>query len=460
MNLFGHRAHVLVIGAGRSGLASARVLRGRGARVTMTDERAPHALSREREALQSIGAGFAEPGTLPALLRGFTAAVLSPGVPRSGALVRLIDAAGVEIIGEVELAYRICRAPIVAITGTKGKSTTTALTGHLLACAGINARVGGNIGDPLVEQVLDAAPGGVVVAELSSFQLESIATFKPAVSVLLNISEDHLDRYPSIDAYARAKFRIFENQSAAETFIGSLDDERIAALRDPVASGLRAAARWFTLRDLPGASLRLRAGELRYAAPDGSETTIAQRSQIPLAGDHNVQNVMAAVLAAICAGADPAALRGGIETFRPPAHRLSPIAEIDGVLYVDDSKATNPLAVTAALAAYDRPIVLIAGGRAKGTDFAELGRVIDRRAKALVAIGEAAEELAACVSGVPVHRARTLLEAIATARAQARSGDVVLLSPACASFDMFDSAEDRGEQFVAGVQALRETAAR
>jgi UDP-N-acetylmuramoylalanine--D-glutamate ligase len=326
----------------------------------------------------------------------------------------------------------------------------------------MSVRVGGNIGNPLIDEVVDAKPTDWVVAEVSSFQLETIRAFKPRVAVLLNIAPDHLDRYHSMDEYAEAKFRIFANQSVNDIFVGNLDDARIAAL-DVAHSErtIRSRQLWFTLHDRhDNATIYLHGDAIVYnpIAGDPRPITVMQKSEIPLAGEHNVQNVMAALLAAFAVGCDAVALREGVMSFHAMPHRLEPVEEIAGVLYVDDSKSTNPGSVVAALHAYARPIVLIAGGRSKGTDFVELGVAVRQRAKALVLIGEAADEIAAHAQGVPTARASSMSDAVAQASALAAPGDVVLLSPGCASFDMFRSAEDRGEQFVAAVLALRETA--
>ena len=450
----------LVIGLGKSGVACSHVLAGLGATVLVTDEKAVAEL---RGPIAEVGAvaKFVAPAALDdATLARTASAVLSPGVPLTSAVVGRVRDARVTIVGEVELAYRLCRAPIIAITGTKGKSTVTALTGHLLAGAGKNVRVGGNIGKPLVSEVGGLGPDDWIVAEVSSFQLETVDRFKPRVSVLLNVAPDHLDRYASMEEYAAAKFRIFARQDESDAFVGNLDDARVAALRsDAARPAMRAKQSWFTLAaNADGATMYLENGTIFYAPAASRAVGVASASEIPLAGRHNVANAMAALLAAIAAGCDPSTLREPLASFRPMPHRLEPVAEIEGVLYVDDSKSTNPDATVAALHAYERPIVLIAGGRAKGTPFAGLGTAIRERAKRVIAIGEAAEEIVACAGGTPSQRARSMDEAVRLARAAAAAGDVVLLSPACASFDMFDSAEARGDRFAAAVRALRERA--
>jgi UDP-N-acetylmuramoylalanine--D-glutamate ligase len=452
----------LVIGLGKSGLACAEVLRSRGATVYATDEKPREALSAAIETIESFGARFVAPGEVAGIVGSLTAAVLSPGVPLTSPVVIGVQDANIPVFGEIEVAYRLCKAPIIAVTGTKGKSTTTALIGHLLRSCGRNVRVGGNIGNPLIREVLDAKPDSWVVAEVSSFQLETIRTFKPRVAVLLNIAPDHLDRYHSMDEYAEAKFRIFANQSISDFFIGNLDDERIAVLdSDGGEIRMRSRQLWFTLNErFANATMYLQGDAITYAPVFGDPrpAVVLRRDEIPLAGDHNVHNVMAALLAALAVGCDRATLRDAVMSFHPMPHRLEPVTEIDGVLYVDDSKSTNPGSVVAALRAYSQKVVLIAGGRSKGTDFAEMGAVLRERARAVVLIGEAAGEIAAEAGDLPAVRAESMDDAVVRAQELAQRGDIVLLSPGCASFDMFQSAEDRGEKFVAAVRALREHA--
>lgn len=452
---------LLVIGLGRSGLASLEVLARSDVRLFATDEKPPEALRDAIAAAESFGAQFVEPAALREILGRIDWAVLSPGVPPISPVVQAVHGANVPVIGEIELAYRLCKAPMIAVTGTKGKSTTTALIGHLLRACGLRTRVGGNIGNPLITEVVDAESDEWVVAEVSSFQLETIRAFKPRVAVLLNISPDHLDRYPSMEEYAEAKYRICANQSMSDWFVGNLDDPRIEALAwRHGGARVQAKQMWFTLRSGERATIYPRDGNLVYAPVCGDPRPIVLMpcSEIPLAGRHNVQNAMAALLAALAVGCDPAVLRRAIASFVPMPHRLERIAEIDGVLYVDDSKSTNPSSVIAALRSYDRPIVLIAGGRSKGSEFGELGSEIRRHVKALVAIGESAGEIRRAAEGVVSVEAATMEEAVHEARRFAAPGDVVLLSPGCASFDMFASAEDRGRRFDAAVASQREPA--
>jgi UDP-N-acetylmuramoylalanine--D-glutamate ligase len=451
---FDRNERVLVIGLGRSGRASVAVLQPRVAQVYATDEGAPGALAPVLAELEAAGVPFVAPDALGEILPKVTVAVLSPGIPLNGELVRRIQAAGVPVFSEVEVAYRICKAPIVALTGTKGKSTTTALIGAIFREAGFTTYVGGNIGNALIGETAIAKPEDWVIAEVSSFQLESIRSFKPRISCIINITPDHLDRYHSMDEYAEAKFRIFANQGPGDTFVGNLDDPIVAAAPGEDNTRIRARALWFAREPHRQTALYLRNdASIVYAPPTGDPrpVEIMNVADIPLHGAHNVDNVMAAVLVGLAAGLDRGAIAAAVRAFKPLHHRLETVVERDGVLYVDDSKATNPGAVIAALRSFDRPIVLIAGGKSKGTEFSELGKVISSRAKAVVLIGEAAEDIAKHVKRSAVARAASMDEAVATATSFTESGDVVLLSPGCASFDMFASAEARGDAFVAAV---------
>jgi UDP-N-acetylmuramoylalanine--D-glutamate ligase len=458
---FGADETILVIGLGKSGLACTEVLREFGVTVFVTDEKPVEELARPIAAAKSFGARFVAAPDVGAVAESLSCAVLSPGVPPTSPVARRMYDANVPVLGEIELAYRLCKAPIIAVTGTKGKSTTTALIGHLLRGCGRSVRVGGNIGNPLIKEVLGAGADSWVVAEVSSFQLETIRAFKPRVAVLLNVSPDHLDRYHSMEEYAEAKYRISANQSLTDWFVGNLDDPKVSVLHWRRGDArVQARQLWFSLRGGDEATMYLRDGILTYAPVIGDPRPVAimPSAEVPLPGEHNRENAMAALLAALAIGCTPQALRKAMATFVPMSHRLEAVAEIDGVRYVDDSKATNPAAVVAALRAFDRPIVLIAGGRSKGSDFVALGAEIAARVKTLIAIGESAGAIRAAAGSTPVVEAFSMEEAVQHARRLAQPGDVVLLSPGCASFDMFASADDRGEQFAAAVAALREPA--
>jgi UDP-N-acetylmuramoylalanine--D-glutamate ligase len=451
---FDRGERVLVIGLGRSGRASVAVLKPLVATVYATDEAPRRELAAALDELDAAGVPFVAPESLGDVLPKVTVAVLSPGIPLNGELVRRIQAAGVPVFSEVEVAYRLCKAPIVALTGTKGKSTTTALIGAIFRQAGYTTHVGGNIGNALIAETAAARPEDWVIAEVSSFQLESIRSFKPRISCIINITPDHLDRYHSMDEYTEAKFRIFANQGPGDTFVGNLDDPIVAAAPGEDGNRIRARALWFARDPHRATTLYIRNERtIVYAPPSGDPrpVEIMDVREIPLFGAHNVDNVMAAILVGLGAGLDRAAIVDAVRGFKPLHHRLETVAEHAGVTYVDDSKATNPGAVMAALRSFDRPIVLIAGGKSKGTEFAELGKVISSRTKAVVLIGETAQDIAKHVKRASVAYAASMDDAVATASSLAEPGDVVLLSPGCASFDMFASAEDRGERFAAAV---------
>ena len=448
---FDRDERVLVIGLGRSGRATIEVLRARVGGLYATDEN-PSA------AEQSLGVPFVAPAQLGTILADITVAVLSPGIPLNGALVRRIQSAGIPVYSEIEVAYRLCAAPIVAVTGTKGKTTTTALIGEIFRAAGKHVLIGGNIGNALIHETALATPDDWVIAETSSFQLECIRSFKPKISLITNLSPDHLDRYFSMDEYAEAKFRIFANQGPGDTFVGNLDDPRIAALGEGENAGrIKARVLWFAGEPHRNTTLYLRNDELIiYAPPTGDPRPlqIMRVDEIPLRGRHNVENALGAILVGLAAGLDRESIAAGVRNFKPLHHRLEEVAVIEGVTYVDDSKATNPGSVIAALRSFgNRPIVLIAGGKSKGTDFSELGRVASSRTKAVVLIGEAASEIAPHIRRSKVEYAAAMDAAVDVAARIAEPGDVVLLSPGCASFDMFASAEDRGERFAGAVRA-------
>jgi UDP-N-acetylmuramoylalanine--D-glutamate ligase len=454
---FDRNERVLVIGLGRSGRASVDVLRPRVAAVYATDEGSPEALAPALAELARQNVDFVGPDALAEVLPKVSVAVLSPGIPLNGELVRRIQSAGVPVFSEVEVAYRLCKAPIVALTGTKGKTTTTALIGEIFRKAGNVVHVGGNIGNALIAETAAAAPEDWVIAEVSSFQLESIRSFKPRISCIINITPDHLDRYHSMEEYAEAKFRIFANQGPGDTFVGNLDDPLVASAPGEDNNRIRARALWFAREPHRNTTLYVRNEQtIVYAPPTGDPrpVEIMPVAEIPLRGMHNVENVMAAILVGLAAGLNRAAIVDAVRAFQPLHHRLEVVDDRDGVLWVDDSKATNPGSVMAALRSFERPIVLIAGGKAKGTDFSELGKVISSRTKAVITIGEAGPEIGKTVKRATVVAASSMEDAVEKARGLAAAGDVVLLSPGCASFDMFTSAEARGEAFADAVRGV------
>jgi UDP-N-acetylmuramoylalanine--D-glutamate ligase len=444
---------ITVIGAARSGIAAARLLSSRGARVFLTDAGEPSA--EVRQELESAGVSFEFGGHTPRALAA-DIVVVSPGVPSNSPPVLGAVERGIPVNSEVEAASWFCKAPIVAITGTNGKTTTTSLTGHVFAQSGRPTIVGGNIGDAFSGQVDDATEEHVVVLEVSSFQLDHIRSFRPRISMILNITPDHLDRYEgSFDKYARSKLRIFENQRDGDVFIYNHDDEVLreyvlAADRNP---GLKVLG--LSLKGPLKEGGYLQDGMLTLNINDKGGT-IMEAGKLALRGQHNTYNSLAAAVAARVMDVPDEVLRQSLASFAGVPHRLEFVREAEGVRYVNDSKATNVNAVWYALESFDEPIVLIAGGRDKGNDYRPLSDLVARKVRAVVAIGESADRvLEAFRNDVNnMDRATSMEEAVECARRLARSGDVVLLSPACASFDWYANYEERGNHFKEAVQNL------
>ncbi|WP_022835668.1 UDP-N-acetylmuramoyl-L-alanine--D-glutamate ligase [Salisaeta longa] len=450
-------AAVTVVGGARSGRAAAELLAAAGARVFLTDHGAPAADLPQRLAGAGIAYEF-NGHTERALQADFV--VTSPGVPTQSPLLQSVLAHGLPLYSEIEVASWFCEAPIVAITGTNGKTTTTHLAGHLCATAFANTDrrviVAGNVGTPFSDHARAARARDVVILEVSSFQLDHVDTFRPAVSVLLNITPDHLDRYDgSVDAYAAAKLRLFARQSAGDVIVYNHDDARIrpAAVAHADAHGVRRLA--FSQEQRRGAGMFVADGQL-IVRDEGQETPLLPTDEVSLRGAHNLYNAQAAGLAGYALGLSPAALRAGLTTFEGVRHRLELVRTLGDVQYVNDSKATNVEAVWYALQSFERPIVLIAGGRDKGNAYERLQPLVRDRVRAVVAMGESAatvqEELGAHADACA--HATSMDDAVRRSRALAQPGDVVLLSPACSSFDMFENYEDRGQHFRASVRAL------
>jgi UDP-N-acetylmuramoylalanine--D-glutamate ligase len=377
--------------------------------------------------------------------------VVSPGVPFDAALPSAARAAGITVIGELELGWRATEAETIAITGTNGKTTTTALTGALLSGQSRPVLIAGNIGTPLAAHALGFPADGLVVAEVSSFQLETIDAFHPRVAAVLNVTPDHLDRHGSLAAYADAKARIFMHQTPADCAVLNADDPGAAAL----ASRTRADVLWFSRKHLVSHGVMVRDGSI-IAKLNGHYEEIGPLSEIALRGQHNVENVLAATACALWTGMAPEQIRRGIRNFRAVAHRIELVRELGTIQFYNDSKATNVDSTIKALESFTEPIVLIAGGKGKGQDFEPLAAAARGRVTAAVIIGEDGPKIAAAFerARIPVTRSATFREAIEAARAHARPGGVVLLSPACASFDMFDNFEHRGEVFTRLVRGL------
>ena len=436
-----------VAGAARSGIAAAELLARRGARVTLSDLRTDVP---ETGPLKSMGVDLELGGHRTDTFTGADLVVLSPGVPPGQPAVAAARGGGVPVIGELELASRWLLGRVIAITGTKGKSTTTELTGRILAAAGFTVKVGGNIGSPLCAQVSASTPQTLHVVEASSFQLDQIETFHPWIAVMLNFSPDHLDRHPSVEAYAAAKSRIFENQNRDDWAVVNADDPLVLEL----ARRGRAATRLFARRTPLEIGTTIEAGwivDRRGATSD----RLVPLGAIHLLGPHLVDDVCAAATVGVIVGAAPFAMTAAAEEFRGLEHAMELVAKVDGVRFVNDSKATNVESALRAIESFETDLVPIIGGRFKGGDLRRLRAPVAARAKAVVAIGEAKPLVREALTGaVPVHDARSLEEAVATAFKLARPRGVVLLAPACASFDMFHDYAERGRTFKEAVARI------
>ncbi|HPQ80780.1 MAG TPA: UDP-N-acetylmuramoyl-L-alanine--D-glutamate ligase [bacterium] len=449
---------VLIVGLGKSGAAAARFLSARGASLAVVDSKSPDELRDAAGSLKGLDIELSLGGSDAKLFDSAQMIVASPGVP--GDLPGILSAAarGVPVIGELELALSELERPVVAITGTNGKTTTTTLVGHLLRESGMRTCVAGNIGTPLLDLLDEAMSADVVVLEVSSFQIETTPSLSPRIGILLNATPDHLDRHGSFDAYVECKAAMISNVKADGFSIFNAADDRVASAVAAVKSRLvpfdatgRVLARnegrigaWYEDGDL---LVRVRQGDaVRFPL-----------SRVKLEGMHNRENMLAALAAAMLCGAEPSKLRRALDAFSGLPHRMELVGECMGVRFYDDSKGTNVGATVRAIEAFAEPVVLIAGGLSKGADFASLAVYAEGRVKRAVLIGEAAADLERAFAGkVESLRAKTMEEAVGLAAGAAEPGDVVLLSPACASFDMFRDYAHRGEAFTGAVRRLSE----
>jgi len=441
---------VLVVGLGKSGVASAQFLQARGAKVTVSDSKSPEQLANEIPALLDRGIAVETGGHGERTFRGQDLIVVSPGVPADSAPLLQARLQGVPIIGEIELAAQFLQGRIVAITGSNGKTTTTTLTGEILAASGFPVAVGGNIGTPAISLVDQTTPRSFVVLEVSSFQLETIQTFRPFISAILNITPDHLDRHRTLEAYVDAKARIFENQNATDFCVLNADDAAANAL----TSRAKCPVLHFSRRTEVPAGVFVRQGKVFFRNGE-TEREILPVEEITLQGAHNLENVLAAVCIASLAGCPANKIRQAVHAFKAVEHRLEFVAEIAGVRYFNDSKATNVDATIKALESFPANIHLILGGKDKGSDYSVLNPLLRERVKQVYTIGAAAEKIASQIGqAAPIDPSGTLENALRRASAAAKPGDIVLLAPACASFDQFQSYEHRGRVFKELVRAL------
>ena len=463
MNVAGK--NILVVGIARSGVAAARLLAARGANVTANDVKDESHLAREADELRAAGVRLALGGHPESLFTQADLIVLSPGVPADLPALEIARGSGVEIISEPELAGRFLRGRMIGITGSNGKTTTTALTGELMKAAGAEVIVGGNIGTPLTSLIEQSNDQTWAVAELSSFQLEMIDSLRVHVAVVTNITPDHLDRHGTFENYVRAKHRIFRNQTADDFAVLNGHDEAI----DEMVSqhGVPSRKVYFSSRGpqtMAGgaADIYVREGRVltTLVADRQSEVEIMPLADIPLRGMHNVENVMTALAAVFCAMqtrlADLPALVAAVKQFPGVEHRIEYVAEIDGVKFYNDSKATNVDSTVKALEAFERNVIVILGGKDKGSDYTTLAPLVSRRVKQVVLLGAASDKIAAQLEGVrPMTRAASMQDAVQQSMQAAEAGDTVLLAPACASFDMFDNYEHRGRVFKQEVMNLQ-----
>jgi UDP-N-acetylmuramoylalanine--D-glutamate ligase len=440
---------VMVLGAARTGIAAARFLAQRGSEVWLTDRRDETALAGEMKSLAGLPIRFLLGGEEPAWMERMDLVIPSPGVAQDNPLLREAGRRGIEILSEIELAFRFIRAPLIAITGTNGKSTTTALVGEMLKAGGLNAFVGGNIGAPLIGFAGDEWDWGVV--EVSSFQLEWVETFRPRIAALLNLAEDHLDRYADFQAYCAAKERIFNAQGAGDIAILNRDDPLVWSVRERVRARVVSFG-WEAVEE--GVYATKEEIVHRSAGRKGKDERFPL-ARAKIQGVHNVENLMAAVAAAGAAGVPAAAIQKVIDGFPGLEHRLEFVREKNGVRWFNDSKGTNVGAVVKSLAGFTAPVLLLAGGVDKGGDYAPLAKEIRRTVKKLILFGAAKDKIRAALG----HLTETavvddLAAAVRDAERSSRPGDVVLLSPACSSFDMFRDYTERGMRFKALVQEL------
>ncbi|MGA8764387.1 MAG: UDP-N-acetylmuramoyl-L-alanine--D-glutamate ligase, partial [Candidatus Sulfotelmatobacter sp.] len=443
---------VLVVGLGKSGVASALFLKARGARVTVSDTKSGDELRNEIPMLLDHGITVETGGHGERTFRGQDLIVVSPGVPVDAPLLAQARAMGETVIGEIELAAQFLPGLLVAITGSNGKTTTTALTGEIMTAAGFSALVGGNIGTPAISLAERARPETVIVLEVSSFQLETIQAFRPKVAVVLNVTPDHLDRHRTFEAYVDAKARIFENQRADDFAVLNADDATCVTM----AARTKAQVFWFSRQKEVTQGAWVREGNILFRGGEAEQKTsqreIMQVSEIALKGGHNLENVLAAVCAGVLMGCAPGKIRQAVREFKAVEHRLEFVATIRGVDYYNDSKATNVDATIKALESFPANIHLILGGKDKGSDYSVLNDLLRQRVKRVYTIGAAAAKIESQIvssknGGPEIVHAETLENAIRKASGVAQAGDVVLLAPACASFDQFKNYEHRGQVF-------------
>lgn len=442
---------ILVVGLARTGAAVARLLAERGARVTVSDSREREAVADFLTLLSGLDINYEFGGHGEETFAGAELIVVSPGVPMNIAPLELARMRGIPVISEIELAYDLLEAPIAAITGTNGKTTTTSLTGEIFRSCGFKTFVGGNIGNPLIDLVAAGEVVDRVVAEISSFQLEGIVNFRPRVAVLLNITEDHLDRYASYQEYIDAKLRIFANQTGDDFAVLNIDDPLVAKCADTLAARVVPMSRLKPLEQ----GICYRDGVITFAWEGRVERF--PTASFKLRGVHNIDNCMAAIATTLLMGCPATSVLSAVEGFSGLPHRMEFVATVNGVDYYNDSKGTNVGSVVKSLESFPGKVTLIAGGKDKGGEYAPLAELVRERVDHLVLLGEARERIRGALGDLTdTVLVNSLEEAVRVAHDLAEPGDVVLFSPACSSFDMFKNYEVRGERFVSAVRELLE----
>jgi UDP-N-acetylmuramoylalanine--D-glutamate ligase len=445
---------VLVVGLARTGVATSLFCAARGANVTATDARTEKAIGDVLSQLRTAGVHLELGGHREETVLQQDLIIPSPGVPADAPLLKSARAKGITIWSEIELADRFLNGRLIGITGSNGKTTTTSLIEHILRSAGISTILAGNIGTPLISRVEETNDASVTVVELSSFQLELIDSFRPNISVFLNLTPDHLDRHHTLDEYGAAKARIFENQTETDSAVLNADDPATTKY-----APAKPQVFWFSRKQRVAQGAFVRENEIVFRR-DGKEETLLKLQDIPMAGAHNVENVLAAVAATRLAGADASAIAKGVRSFSGVEHRLEFVAEIGGVRYYNDSKATNVDATLKALDSFPGRILVVLGGKDKGSDYTGLQKSLREKTILALLIGAAAEKIEKQIAGsVAIERAGTIERAVEIASQAARPGDVVLLAPACASFDQFENYEHRGRVFKDLVHQLERHAA-
>ncbi len=436
---------VLVVGLGKSGLAAALFLQRRGAQVTVSDLRSAQALSKEIPALVEAGISVEAGGHGLLTFRRQDLIVVSPGVPSFTPELVQVRKLGLPIIGELELAARFLKGNVLAITGSNGKTTTTTLCGEIFTAGGLKTIVAGNIGVPVIETVDQSTAAAWPVLEVSSFQLETTESFHPHIAVILNITPDHLDRHGTFENYVTMKERIFANQTAEDYLVLNGDDPVV----QQAASRAKSQVVWFSRSKIVRRGAFVMNGIVLFRASEqASPVPVMPVTDIPLKGDHNIENVLAAICAACLANIPVEVIARSVASFHAVEHRLEFVASIHGVAYYNDSKATNVDATAKALASFPGSIHLILGGKDKGSDYTQLNELLKARVKAIYTIGAAAEKIEGQLAGVvKIVSAGNLEAAVDQAASHAVAGDVVLLAPACSSFDQFENYEQRGRVF-------------